>query len=143
MINQGKPLFKIRLQYELAIKIIIYSFIIILIGISYLFASNLLTFNIYSVFFALTALFVIYLKRNSYLTIEENVLSVRYLKYYTQIEMSMDDICEIIVNKEKAQVEIKGKQDRSTYIYLDDLAKEKLLHYMVQNYPNISCIVLD
>ncbi len=143
MINQEKPLFKIRLQYELAIKIIIYSFIIILIGISYLFASNLLTFNIYSVFFALMALFVIYLKRNSYLTIEENVLSVRYLKYYTQIEMSMDDICEIIVNKEKAQVEIKGKQDRSTYIYLDDLAKEKLLHYMVQNYPNISCIVLD
>lgn len=134
---------KLRLQYEFAYKIILNSIIFILVGLCYLFASNILSFNWYSLLFGILAIFFIYLKKNSYLLIEDNTISVYYFKFYKRVEVSVDMIHEIIVNANDNKVEINNKKNKVIQIYLNDLEKEKLLNYIIHNYPNISCIVVE
>ena len=88
--------FELKIQFELAYEIIIYSILMIFIGIAFVFGSNLLTFNWYSLIFAIFALFIIYLKRNSYLVIEDNKLCIIYMKFMYQIHIDLIDIEEFV-----------------------------------------------
>lgn len=134
--------FKLKIQFELAYEIIIYSILMIFIGIAFVFGSNLLTFNWYSLIFAIFALFIIYLKRNSYLVIEDNKLCISYMKFMDQIHIDLIDIEEFVFYEQGRRVNIKIKTDKLIPIHLSDKNKQKLLDLLVSNYPNIPCLFL-
>ena len=69
-----KPL-KLNIRFELAYEVISYSILVILIGLAYVFASNLLAFNWYTVIFGVLAIFI-YFKKKKLLLIEKDVLSI-------------------------------------------------------------------
>ena len=134
--------FKLHIEFELAYEIISYSILMIFIGIAFVFGSNLLTFNWYSLIFAIFALFMIYLKRKSYIVIEDNKLCVYYMKYIDIIHLDMNDIKEFIFYEQGRRVNIKIKTDKLIPIHLSDKNKQKLLDLLVSNYPNIPCLFL-
>lgn len=134
--------FKLKIQFELAYEIIIYSILMIFIGIAFVFGSNLLTFNWYSLIFAIFALFIIYLKRNSYLVIEDNKLCISYMKFMDQIHIDLIDIEEFVFYEQGRKVNIKTKAGKLIPIHLSDKNKQKLLDQLVSHYPNIPCLFL-
>lgn len=138
-----KPLIKVRVQYELAYEIIFNSLIIIFVGAAYLFASNLLNFNWYTILFGLTAILLIYFKFESYLQIENDELTITYCKYIKSLQLDLKTISEIVFYSNKRQVEIKSNGNVVKIIYLNRKMKEKLLNYIVNHYPNIPCIYID
>lgn len=138
-----KPLIKVRVQYELAYEIIFNSLIIIFVGAAYLFASNLLNFNWYTILFGLTAILLIYFKFESYLQIENDKLTITYCKYIKSLQLDLKTINEIVFYSNKRQVEIKSNGNVVKIIYLNRKMKEKLLNYIVNHYPNIPCIYID
>ena len=135
--------FKLKIQFELAYEIIIYSILMIFIGIAFVFGSNLLTFNWYSLIFAIFALFIIYLKRNSYLVIEDNKLCISYMKFMDQIHIDLIDIEEFVFYEQGRKVNIKTKAGKLIPILLSDKNKQKLLDQLVSHYPNIPCLFLN
>lgn len=142
MKNRITEPFKLHIQYELAYEIISYSILIIFIGIAFVFGSNLLTFNWYSLGFAILALCIIYYKRNSYLVIENNKIYVYYMKYIDKIHLDVKDIKEFNFYEQGRRVNIKTKTDKVISIHLSDKNKQKLLDHLVTNYPNIPCLFL-
>lgn len=138
-----KPLIKVRVQYELAYEIIFNSLIIIFVGAAYLFASNLLNFNWYTILFGVTAILLIYFKFESYLQIENDKLTITYCKYIKSLQLDLKTISEIVFYSNKRQVEIKSNGNVVKIIYLNRKMKEKLLNYIVNHYPNIPCIYID
>lgn len=142
MKKQEKPYFKLPIQQELAYEVISISIIVILFGVAFLFATNLLSFNWYTVLFVLLSLFVIYLKRSCHLVIADNQLTIRYYKFSKPFQIAMDSIAEMTFHEKKRQVKIKNISGAVTFIYLNMKNKEKLLNYIVQHYPEIDCIFI-
>lgn len=143
MNNQNiKPL-KLRIRYEIAYEIIFSSIIVILLGLAYLFASNLLTFNWYTVAFVLLILYLLYLKYNSYLIIKDDWLSVYYYKYFKKYTVGINNIEEIIFYEDSRKVEIITKDEVILNLYLSERNKEFLLDWFVQYYPSISCLYIN
>lgn len=142
MENQEKPHLKLHLQQELAYEIISISIIVILFGLSFLFATNLLSFNWYSIFFAVLFASGIYVKCSSHLVIENNQLTIRYYKFIKPFNLNMTQIDEMIFHHKKRQVQIKNLSGTVTLIYLNRKNKEKLLNYIVQYYPKIDCLFI-
>lgn len=140
MKNKKNEPFKLNIRFELAYEVISYSVIIILIGLAYVFASNLLTFNWYTVTFGLLAIFLLVLKINSYLLIENGVLSIFYLKFIKKTKIDMKIINEFIFYESSRKVEIRSNKKTIFTLYLKDKNKKKLLDWLVQHYPSIPCL---
>ncbi|HIZ71858.1 MAG TPA: EbsA family protein [Candidatus Atopostipes pullistercoris] len=134
-----KPL-KLNIRFELAYEVISYSILVILIGLAYVFASNLLAFNWYTVIFGVLAIFLYILKRKSYLLIEKDVLSIYYFYFFKKKKIEMKTIDEFVFYKSSRKVEIRSNNQTILIIYLKDKKKRKLLDWLVQHYPNIPCL---
>lgn len=142
MKNQEKPHLKLPIQQELAYEVISISIIVIFFGLAFLFATNLLSFNWYSIFFALLFVFGVYVKYSSYLVIKNNQITIRYYKYLKLIYLEISQIDEMTFHQKKRQVQIKDYNGTITLIYLNRKNKEKLLNYIVQYYPKIDCLFI-
>lgn len=138
--NENKTSLKLRIKYELAYEIIIISFFIILFGMAYLFASNLLAFNWFTVIFGLLALIFVYLKYQSYIQIENDELLFVYFKFFTQKTIDMKTVSEFVFYEKSRTVEVKSSNQVIATIYLTDKNKQKLMDYIVNQYPDIPCI---
>lgn len=138
-----KEIIKIPIHFDLINEIIINSLVIILFGIAYLFAFNLLRVNIYTIFFGGLTLFLIYFKRSSFLKIKNNQLEIIYFKYYQANEINLNQIDQCIFYKENSLVEIKTKKQRTISVYLKDKNKEQFLNYLVNHCPEISAIFIE
>jgi len=134
---------KMYMRFELAYEIIFYSVLFILIGIAYVFASNLLAFNWYTVFFGALALILLALKRLSYVTIENDVLSVYYFKFFNPTNIQMITISECLFYKESSVVEVKSSDKVILRLHLSSKNKEKLINWLVQYYPDIPCLYIN
>lgn len=133
---------KLKIQFELAYEIIFISTVIILTGLAYLFASNLLRFNWYSVIFGLAALFILILRANSYLIIEDDTLKLKIFYFITYKEYEMNTIDEFVFIDQSRKIKITVNQKREGIIYLTEKNRYKLLNWLVKNYPDISCLYL-
>lgn len=142
MNNKKIEPFKLKLKFELAYEVISYSTLTILIGIAFVFGSNLLTFNWYSFIFAIIAIFFLYLKRNSYLVIENHKLSIFYMQCLQKAQVDMKDIEEFNFFEQDKQVKIKTNSKQVITIHLTDRNKQRLLDWLVQYYPTIPCLYL-
>lgn len=140
--NKNEPL-KLNICFELAYEIIYYSIFVILIGLAFIFASNLLTFNWYSVIFGLLAILLIILKTKSFLLIEEGTLSIYYLKYLHKAQIEMKTIDEFIFYERERRVEVRSNKKTILVLYLKDKNKKRLLDWLVQHYPNIPCLFFN
>ncbi len=141
--EKKKKSLQLKVRYELAYEIIFNSLAIILFGISFLFATNLLRFNWYTVFFAfLTAVFL-YLKNTSYLIIEDDQLKLIYFKFYQAAEIKMDYIQEFIFYENKPVVGVKTSTQGVTRIYLRERNKKRLLDWLIQQCPEISALYIS
>ena len=142
MKKQEKPYLKLHIQQELAYEVISISIIIILFGISFLFATNLLSFNWYTVLFALLFVVSLYLKRSCHLVIADDQLTVTHYKIATPLSIDMDELSEITFHEKKRQVMLQTTNGTVTLIYLNMKNKQKLLNVVVQHYPTIDCIFI-
>lgn len=133
---------KLKIQFELAYEIIFISTVIILTGLAYLFASNLLRFNWYSVIFGLVALFILILRANSYLIIEDDALKLKIFYFITYKEYEMNTIDKFVFLDQSRKIKITVKQTKESIIYLTEKNRYKLLNWLVKNYPDISCLYL-
>lgn len=143
MKNEPIPSIKIRVQYELAYEIIHYSLIFIALGFAYVFASNLLRFNWFTVFFIILALLFLYLKKESFIIINKDTFTLTYWKIYTAKEIQMDKIEKFTFYADKRLLEIRVKNNEVVTCYLKKKQKETILSYLILYYPNIPCIVID
>lgn len=143
MKNKKIEPFRLNVCFELAYEVISYSVFIILAGLAYVFASNLLTFNWYSVIFGLLAIIIFILKKNSYLLIKDDVLYVYYLKFVKKAKIDMKAINEFVFYESNRKVEIRINKRNVLTLYLKDKNKKKLLDWLVQNYPNIPCLFFN
>src|SRR5690625_410778 len=105
--KKNEPL-KLKIGLELAYEIIFYSVLIIFIGLAYIFASNLLTFNWYTVIFGIIAIFLIFLKQNNQVIIENDVLTVYYLKFIQFKRIELKTIDEFIFYEQGRKVEFRS-----------------------------------
>lgn len=137
--NKNEPL-KLNIYFELAYEIIYYSILVILIGLAFIFASNLLAFNWYSVIFGVLALVLVVLKTKSFLLIEEGILSIYYLKFLQKTKVEMKTIDEFIFYERGRRVEVRSNKKTFLVLHLKDKNKKKLLDWLVQNYPDIPCL---
>ena len=140
--NEKKSI-KLSVRFDCINEIIYYSILIILFGSAYLFTSNLLRFNWYSVIFASLTLILIYLKRASYLIVENGQLRVVYCHSYLMVALSMDEVEHFIFYEEKRLVKIKTKSGDSFAIYLTKKNKEYLLNWLITYYPKILPIYIE
>jgi hypothetical protein len=138
--NEQKKLLKLRIKYELAYEIIFISSFIILFGLAYLFASNLLAFNWFTVFFGLLAAVFLYLKYQSYLLIENDVLSIVYFKFITKETIDMKTVSEFVFYEKSRIVEVKSSDKIIANLHLTNKNKQKLMTFLVKQYPNIPTI---
>lgn len=134
---------KLPVRFDLVNEVIYKSILIILFGLAYLFAFNLLRFNWYSLFLGLIVVGLIYFKSLSYLKIEKNYLEIYYFNYYQKTKIKMNQIDECVFYDQNSLVELKTKENRKITIYLKERNKEKLLNWMIKNYPNISPIYIE
>lgn len=141
MTNKKESL-KLPLRFELAYEIIYKSTCFILFGLTFLFASNLLRFNWYSVFFGLLTLILIYLRRSSHLIIEENQLQLVYFKFFKGKKTKLHDVSECFFYESSSLIEVETKGRKRLKIYLKEKNKEKLLNWFVTHYPEISSLYL-
>lgn len=138
-----KEMIKLPVRFDLVNEVIYKSILIILFGLAYLFAFNLLRFNWYSLFLGLIVVGLIYFKSLSYLKIEKNYLEIYYFNYYQKTKIKMNQIDECVFYDQNSLVELKTKENRKITIYLKERNKEKLLNWMIKNYPNISPIYIE
>lgn len=142
MKKQEKPILKLHIQHELAYEIISISIIVILFGLAFLFATNLLAFNWFTVIFAILFIFAIILKKSCQLIIHDNQLKIRYYKLSKTYEVDMSLITQMTFYQKKRQVSIVNLSGAEVFVYLGMKNKKKLLNYIVQYYPEIDCIVI-
>ncbi len=142
MKKQEKPILKLHIQHELAYEIISISIIVILFGLAFLFATNLLAFNWFTVIFAILFILAIILKKSCQLIIHDNQLKIRYYKLSKTYEVDMSLITQMTFYQKKRQVSIVNLSGAEVFVYLGMKNKQKLLNYIVQYYPEIDCIVI-
>lgn len=130
------------LRFELAYEIIYKSICFILFGLTFLFASNMLRFNWYSVFFGLLTIILIYLRRSSYLIIEEDQLRLIYFKFFEGKKIQLQEVSECFFYDNSELIEIETMGRVRTKIYLKERNKEKLLNWLLRHYPEVSSIYL-
>lgn len=140
--NKNEP-FKLKIGLELAYEIIFYSLLIIVIGLAYIFASNLLTFNWYTIVFGVVAIFLLFLKQNNFAVIEDGVLTVHYLKFIEYKKIEMKTIDEFIFYEQGRRVEARSNKQTILVLHLKQKNKKILMDWLVQNYPNIPCYFLN
>lgn len=133
---------KLPVHFDLINEIIYKSILIIIFGLGYLFAMNLLRFNWYTVFFAIILFLLVYFKKCSYLKIEDSFLRVIYFKYYKKVEIRLNQIDQCVFYNQRSMVEIKLKNKEKIVVYLKEKDKEKLLNWTIKNYPSISLIYI-
>lgn len=143
MNKKNKESFKLNVRFELAYEVISYSVLIILIGLAYIFASNLLAFNWYTVIFGVLAIFIYFLKTKSYLLIEKDALSLYYFYFFKKKKIDMKAIDEFIFYASSQKVEIRSNNRTILVLYLKDKNKKKLLDWLVQHYPSIPCLFFN
>lgn len=131
------------IQFDFINEIIFKSVIIILFGIAYLFAFNLLRVNLYTILFALLLLILIYLKRKSYLKIDEDYLEIHCFKYYKKVTLKIREVTEIVFYNQQSFIEIKTMDGAKVKVYLKNKNKEKLLNWTIKNCPDIRPIYID
>lgn len=141
MNRKNKETFTLRIQFELAYEIILTSFLVIFVGLAFLFASNLLSVNWFSVIFGGTAILLFYLKLSSYLKIENDVLSVIYFKKFKYKEFQIITIDEFLFYERSRLVEVMSNGQVIGQIYITDKNKQILLDYLVKQYPKTPCIL--
>lgn len=141
MNSKNKKTFTLRIQFELAYEIILISFLVIFVGLAFLFASNLLSVNWFSVIFGVAALLLVYLKLSSYLKIENDVLAIIYFKGFKHKEIQMITIDEFIFYERSRLVEVMSNGQVIGQIYITDKNKQILLDYLVNQYPKTPCIL--
>lgn len=142
MKKQEKPILKLHIQHELAYEIISISIIVILFGLAFLFATNLLAFNWFTVIFAILFILAIILKKSCQLIIHDNQLKIRYYKLSKTYEVDMSLITQMTFYQKKRQVSIVNLSGAEVFVYLGMKNKQKLLNYIVKYYPEIDCIVI-
>lgn len=130
----------IHIQHELAYEIISVSVIIILLGITFLTASNLLRFNWYTVIFFILTMGMIYLKWANQLRIKDDQLLISYYRTSAQINIDMHSIQEIVFYKYKRNVEIKTNSGEVIQVFMRLKNQKKLLNYIFQHYPEVKCM---
>lgn len=133
---------KLPVHFDLINEIIYKSILIIIFGLGYLFAMNLLRFNWYTVFFAIILFLLVYFKKCSYFKIEDSFLRVIYFKYYKKVEIRLNQIDQCVFYNQRSMVEIKLKNKEKIVVYLKEKDKEKLLNWTIKNYPSISLIYI-
>lgn len=143
MKNKNIPQIKIGIQWELAYEIIQYSIITITLGLSFLFASNLLRFNWFTVLFLILAIILIYCKKENHLTINDHTLKINYWHFFLYKELKMDEIEEFIFYSDKRLLEVKHKDNEVVSCYLRKRQKEKLLSYLIRYFPEIPCLYIQ
>lgn len=142
MNSQNKDSLKLRIHFEFAYEIITISLIVIFVGLSFLFASNLLALNWFSVIFGLLAIGLLYLKLTSSLEIKNDLLTLIYLKGFRKQEIEIITIDEFVFYEDVRLVEVKSNHQVIADIYLTEKNKQKMLNYIVNEYPKIPCIIL-
>ncbi|SHE80679.1 hypothetical protein SAMN02745249_01194 [Atopostipes suicloacalis DSM 15692] len=143
MNNKNKESLKLNVRFELAYEVISYSILVILIGLAYIFASNLLAFNWYTVIFGVLAIYIYILKNKSYLLIEQDVLSLYYYNFFKKKTIDMKTIDEFTFYESSRKVEIRSNNRTILILYLKDKNKKKLLDWLVQHYPSIPCLFFN
>lgn len=133
---------KLPIHLDSINELIYRSVIFIVFGIAYLFAFNFLRFNWYSAFFGLLTLLLIYLKRASYLKIEDDDLKIVYFHFCEAFNLEMDQIEQCIFYEGKRRVDIITAQQDTIQLHLKERHKETLLEGLIQNYPHISPIYI-
>lgn len=141
MKNHEKPTIKLRVQLELAYEIIYKSVIVIFIGLAFLFASNMLILNGYSLAFGTIAILMFYFKIESHIKIHNNYFEYTVFKYIKVFKIDMNQVNEFIFYKNKRIVEIKLNNSNVAVIHLKLNQKEKLLNHILNFYPDIPCIL--
>ena len=142
MKKQEKPYLKLHIQQELAYEVISVSIIIILFGSAFLFATNLLSFNWYTVLFAFLFMGSLYLKKSCHLIIADDQLIVTYYKVSTPLSIDLTQLTELTFHEKQRQVKLQTTSGTVTLIYLNMKNKQKLLNFIVQYYPTIDCIFI-
>ena len=140
--NHDKNPLKLHTRFEFAYELIYISSFVILVGLAFLFASNMLSFNWFTVFFGLLAIIFIYLKYQSYLEIENDILTTVYLYFYKKEKIQMITISKFIFYKNSQLVEVKASDRVIGRIYLSEKNKKKLLNYIVHHYPETPCLFM-
>lgn len=136
--NKNKSI-KLPIKFELAYEIIFISSFIILIGTAYLFASNLLAFNWFTVLFGILAIGFLYLKYQSHLLIKNDVLTIIYFKWIPKETIDMKTISEVVFYENSRIVEIKSSDQVLAQMYLTNKNKQKLMDFIVKQYSNLPC----
>lgn len=137
-----KESIKLPLRFELAYEIIYKSICFIFFSLTFLFASNLLRFNWYSVFFGLLTLILIYLRRSSYLIIEGEQLRMVYFKFFKGKKIHLQEVNECFFYENSSLIEVETKERKRLKIYLKERNKKKLLNWLVTNYPEVSSLYI-
>lgn len=137
----NKKDFKIKIGFELAYELIFYSVIIILIGLAFLFASNTLAFNWYTLIFSLFTLLLLYLKKNSYLSIKKETMDIIIFNSIIKKSILLEEITEIVFYEAKRKIIITLTDKKQIIIYLNKKNKKIFLNKMMEDYSNISCFL--
>lgn len=137
-----KEIIKLPIHFDLVNEIIYKSTLIILFGIAYLFALNLLRFNWYSVLFGFLLLLLIYLKRSSHLKMDNNSLTLFYFKFYQAVKIEVDQIDECIFYSGSSLVEVLTKENNKIRFHLKDKNKKMFLDWLIKYCPSISPIYI-
>lgn len=134
---------QLPLRFELAYEIIYKSLCFISFGLTFLFATNLMRFNMYSVFFGLLTILLIYLKRSTYVLIEDDYLQLVYLKFFKREEIDLEVVTECYFYENSFLIEFKADDATIGSFYLNDRSKEKLLVWCVDQHPEISALFIN
>lgn len=133
---------KLPLRFELAYEIIYKATCFIFFGLAFLFASNLLRFNGYTAFFGSLTFLLIYLRRSSYLVIQNNQLQLVYFKFFKEETLNLNEVRECVFYENRALIEIKNKNHKRITIYLNKKNKERLLNWMVVHHPEVPSLYI-
>lgn len=143
MKNENIPQIKIRIQWELAYEMIYYSILMIILGLSFIFVSNLLSFNWITGILLIVAIILISLKNESYIIINSNWLEIKYCPFLLNKKIKLESIDEFVFYEAKRLVEIRCHNNRKIECHLAEKQKEKLLIYLIHFCPWIPCLYIQ
>lgn len=128
---------KIKLNLEPAFQTMYLSSIFISFCIAIVFTTTTESLNWGTAFFIVIALILLYLKKETYLTIDEDEVHLQYFAGLKKVTIPLTDLKVVLISNPGREIRIKLNSKKSYIFYLNKHHQQYLIDYLKKNHLKV------
>lgn len=132
---------KIKLNLEPAFQTIYLSSIFISFCVAIVFTTTAESLNWGTAFFIGVALVLLYLKKETYLTIDEDKVHLQYFAGLKKVTIPLTDLKVVLISNPGREIRMKLKSKKSYIFYLNKHNQQYLIDYLKKN--NLKVLIVN